>query len=65
MEARISSDITSKAAKLLGARKLGKYSLEITTTGDYEYALYLVTTSVKIVTVHMFAMEKITSRLLN
>ena len=65
-----SSYITSKAAERLGARKLGKYSLEVTTTGgvetdyeSYEYALELVTSSGKIITVHMFAMDKITSRL--
>ena len=65
-----SSYITNRAARWLGARKLGKYLLEITTTGgketDYEsqeYELDLMTKSGRKVTVNMFGLEKITGKL--
>ena len=65
-----SSYITNKAAKRLGARKLNKYSLEVTTTGgkeveydSYEYELDLVTKSGKILSVRCFGLEKITGEL--
>lgn len=65
-----SSYITNRAAKLLGARKLRKYLLEVTTTGgketeyeSQEYELDLVTRAGRKVTVTMFGLEKITGRL--
>ena len=61
------SYITYEAAKRLGARKLKKYMLELTTTGrkepEFESTLYeldIVTRSGKIVTIQMFGMQKIT-----
>ena len=64
-----SSYITNEAAKKLGARKLNKFLLEVTTTGgketeyeSQEYALDLITKSGRKVTVTMFGLEKITGR---
>ena len=65
-----SSYITDEAAKRLGARKLNKYLLEITTTGgketeyeSQEYELELLTRSGRKVTVNMYGLPKITGEL--
>ena len=65
-----SSYITERAAKSLGARKLEKYLLNVTTTGGVEtsyesqqYELDLIANSGRIVTVKLFSIVKITGKL--
>ena len=65
-----SSYISEAAAKRLGAKKLQKYLLEVTTTGGIEtayestrYSLDLVTKSGRILTVKLFGISKITGKL--
>ena len=65
-----SSWVTDEAARRLGAKKLGKYVLEVTTTGGNEtiyesqlYSLDLITSSGKIVTVELYGINKITGKL--
>ena len=65
-----SSWITDKAAKRLGASKLGKYVLEVRTTGGKEttyesqlYELDLVTLSGRIVTLELYGITNITGEL--
>ena len=64
------SYIKDSSAERLGAKKLDKYILEVTTTGGLEteyhtneYELDLVTKSGKIVPVKLFGMKRITGRL--
>ena len=64
------SYITNKAAKKLGARKLDKYVLEVTTTGgketEYEsteYELDLITKSGRILTIRCFGLDTITGNI--
>ena len=65
-----SSYITDSAAKRLGAKKLNKYMIEVTTTGgqkmqyeSQEYQIGLVTKSGKIATVQLYGINKITGLL--
>jgi hypothetical protein len=64
------SYITDTAAKRLGARKLDKWLLEITTTGgqnaayeSQEYEVEMVDRSGRIVSVQLFSLPKITGKL--